>query len=270
MTSNSTAADQAPPRSILKKTHDPIQSIPSLPVPKSDRERRRLQTAVDHARLIQQQKETMIKNLDAIEELSDYPASTTCTQVEAARFVELVALLQPGEYDMLIEERNINGRCGHTLCPNPHRKVDRRTWLRPKGSENWCSNDCAKKALYVKAQLNETPAWERAGGIAPSIALYENLRPSDATSSKNLDVKSSDAVELAAERGEKASSFKPARILTANVLEKSTPRITTAPDSAGTGLHDLIEGYQPKQKAGKKTFFVEDDDRIEAAEGSMY
>ena len=83
------------PKSILKKTHDSLTS-PSddLPTnlkiqPKSDAERKRLEVAVQHARLIQEQKAIMIANLDAIEELSEYPASDTPTEAEINAFLGL-------------------------------------------------------------------------------------------------------------------------------------------------------------------------------------
>jgi hypothetical protein len=35
----------------------------------------------------------------------------------------------------------------------------------------WCSDDCAKRALYVKVQLNEEPAWMRQGGYGDKLEL---------------------------------------------------------------------------------------------------
>lgn len=251
-----------PPKSILKKTADQIPISGSLPVPKTDQEKRNLEVAIEHARLIQEQKEVLIQILDAIEELSEYPASNQCTQAEARRFASLVTFFQPSDYDALIEERHANGRCGHTLCPNSHRTVDsKRSWIRPKGSENWCSDGCAKKALYVKAQLNEAPAWERRGGSAPSIVLYEESKASVSSTSAAVNrLDASQDAELATERGEKASSLKPGKVLSAQIAENKTPVTATAPSvSSGGALHELVEGYQP-QRSNKKAIDATDID----------
>lgn len=270
------------PKSILKKTHDSLTS-PSddLPTnlkiqPKSDAERKRLEVAVQHARLIQEQKAIMIANLDAIEELSEYPASDTPTEAEINAFLGYMISFQPGDYDALIEERHVNDRCGYTLCPNPPRKPVRAPWLKNRGVENWCSDDCAKRALYIKAQLDETPAWERRAGEKNPLVLYgANKQPAQGTQMQlpvreKAPQKDTDDRDLAYERGEvtKVSETKMDRVLKTEVLENKTVSSVMPPTQtrfADSSVHDLIEGYQPRgvQKGNRITIKSEDSDSDE-------
>lgn len=238
------------PRSILKKS-GPTPSLPSsIPVPTTDLEKRRLESAVQHATVLQDQKNTQVQNLNAIEELSDFPSAEQSSETEAQRFIDLVTLFQPSDYDSLIEERHVNGRCGYTLCPKPPRKIDPlRSWKLEKGAENWCSRECARKALYVKAQLNETPAWERRGGSSQQISLKPSATDT-AADRRNDAERASDQRHLALERGEKVSSTKIDQVLSIDVVEKAT---TATADALATVrfddlIHDQIEGYQPKVK----------------------
>ncbi|KAH0364815.1 hypothetical protein KCU65_g6494, partial [Aureobasidium melanogenum] len=111
------APPQPLPKSILKKpstssSTSPLDSsLSNLKIkPTSDAERRRLETAIQHAHLIQEQKAILRQNLDYIEELSDYPASTTASAVETKTFLDYMVQFQPSDYDALIEERHVNGR----------------------------------------------------------------------------------------------------------------------------------------------------------------
>ena len=233
----------APPRSILKHT-SPRAPLPSnLPRPKTDAEKRRLDLAIQHATLIQDQKRTQQQNLDAIEELSDYPLGPVPSTHEITRFTSLVALFQPSDYDALIEERHANGRCGYTLCARPARTLDaKRSWLRSKGAQNWCSDECAKRALYVKAQLDETPAWERRGDAGSSIVLRS--ASNESVEAPLLERRAMDQDDLAMERGEKVYSSKVDRVTT-DVVEKTSrsagaPAVVRFDDLA----HQDIEGYR--------------------------
>ncbi|GAB7340056.1 hypothetical protein MBLNU457_6552t1 [Dothideomycetes sp. NU457] len=251
------AETDAKPKSILKKKSSQIPLPATLPIPKTDEEKKRLQVAIHHATLIQDQKAIQQQNLDAIEELSDIPVGSESTAQETKRFTSLVIQFQPSDYDALIEERVVNGRCGYTLCPNSARKLEpKMSWARPKGSQNWCSNECAKKALYVKAQLDETPAWERREGLS-TIAL----RPDASSDGTQLPIRtkiaSTDASDLAMERGDKITSSR-GGLVTDEIVEKET-KAPKAPMSVRFDdfAHQEIEGYRVatfKQKA------TEDDD----------
>ena len=217
-------------------------------MPKSDEEKRRLHIAIQHATLIQDQKNVQQQNLNSIEELSDLPASAEPTTAEAETFRSLVSNFQPSDYDALIEERHANGRCGYTLCPNNPRTIDpRRSWLRPKGAQNWCSDECARKALYVKAQLDETPAWERRGGDVPKIVLRPESA-GDERPARNSAASTQKAVnqsELALERGEKLVANK-IDLVSTDIVEKET-RVPRTPSSSvrfDDSAYQEIEGYR--------------------------
>ena len=52
-------------------------------------------------------------------------------------------------------------------------------WKLKAGAGDFCSNTCARKALYLKAQLSEVPAWEREHGHRVEILLHEDDRPAE-------------------------------------------------------------------------------------------
>jgi hypothetical protein len=291
---NSKMATSQPqaPKSILKKTShstpasdlsDPSETSlePTLKIkPKSDAERKRLDIAVQHARLIQEQKQIIRRNLDAIEELSDYPVSSAASSFETSTFLSAMVDFQPSDYDALIEERYVNGRCGYTLCPNPPRRPGPKApWLKNK-VENWCSDACAKKALYVKAQLSETPAWERRAGDRTPLVLYGAARaaaakPTPSTPTTQLPLRQkptpeSNERDLAYERGEvdKVADAKMDRVIKAEVQENTVISSVMPPTKtrfADSDVHDLIEGYQPRgvQKGNRITIKSGDSDSDE-------
>lgn len=172
------------PKSILKKTTVPANA-PSGTKPANPRH---LQVALHHANLIEQRKRVEAEVLDSIMALMDYPSAPDAdpkrpTAADAQFFRDAIIPFQPSDYDALIEERNIADKCGYALCPRSKKKarstarkqfvdteygveiVDR------KALEVWCSDDCAKRALYVKVQLNEEPAWVRQGGYGDKLEL---------------------------------------------------------------------------------------------------
>jgi hypothetical protein len=280
-------------KSILKKTsHTPTSaSDPSDPLdletlkikPKSDAERKRLDTAIQHAHLIQEQKQILNRNLDAIEQLSDYPSSSIPTSSEISHFLTSMVDFQPSDYDALIEERHVNGRCGYTLCSNPPRKPGPKApWLKNK-VENWCSDDCAKRALYIKAQLSETPAWERRAGDRTPLVLYGGA-PASASAAAKPTSSSTQTTQLplrqkptstpndqhrdlAYERGEvdQVADAKMDKVIKAEVQENTTISSVIPPTKtrfADSDVHDLIEGYQPRgvQKGNRITIKSGDSD----------
>ncbi|KAG9668426.1 hypothetical protein KCU99_g8201, partial [Aureobasidium melanogenum] len=283
------STSQPQPKSILKKssshTSSPLDTTSSLLPPdtnlkirpKSDAERKRLETAIQHAHLIQEQKAILAKNLDYIEELSDYPADATASASETKAFLEFLRQFQPSDYDALIEERHVNGRCGYTLCANaPRKAVAKAPWQKGRGVENWCSDDCARKALYVKAQLSETPAWERRAGDRNPLVLYGGggtaaaKPPTPAQTQLPVRPKptpASNSRDLAYERGEidKVADAKMDKVLKAQVQENniiSSVMPPTQTSFADSDIHNLIEGYQPRgvQQGNHITIKSEDAD----------
>lgn len=159
---------------------------------------RHLQVALHHANILEERKRVEADVLDAIIMLLDFPSTSPGdakrpSASDAQRFAAAVSAFQPADYDALIEERNLCDKCGYALCGKPKKKarstarkqfvdtdrgveiVDR------KVLEVWCSNDCAKRALYVKVQLKEEPAWLRQGGFGGPIELMVDNAEEHAT-----------------------------------------------------------------------------------------
>ncbi|KAL6866731.1 Rtr1/RPAP2 family domain-containing protein [Trichoderma novae-zelandiae] len=147
--------------------------------PRSDPKQTAREIAIHHATLLQHRKDLESQILDSLILLSEYPlvrdapySSSNPAPSDISDFKANVRLFQPSDYDDLIEERNVNELCGYTLCAKPRRQTGSGgEWkltnsgeiVKRKELEKWCSQICARRALYVKVQLNETAAWERAG-----------------------------------------------------------------------------------------------------------
>jgi hypothetical protein len=273
-------------KSILK-TPTVATNTPLASTPVSQRQR---DVAIHHANIIEQQKSVEKEVLNAIIDLLDFPTTpdadpTRPSPGDAILFEEAITPFQPSDYDALIEERNIAGKCGYALCPRPKRKarstarkhfvdtakgveiVDR------KALEVWCSDDCARRALYVKVQLNEDPAWIRQGGLGDKIELMlENkeehhkalpLRlktPAKSTPPvKNEEEEDAAAMwaarddalaDLAIERGEKPGRLSKANkdLITEKIKERTVTTVPvppTLPSQAAGATHMAIEGHIP-------------------------
>ncbi|EAT79007.1 RNA polymerase II subunit B1 C-terminal domain phosphatase RPAP2 [Parastagonospora nodorum] len=287
-----------PPKSILKKTSVPANAAPGA----KPANPRHLQVALHHANILEERKRVEAEVLDAIMTLMEYPAAPDAdpkqpSAADAQFFRDAVIPFQPSDYDSLIEERNIYGKCGYALCPRPTKKarstarkqfvdtqhgveiVDRKTL------EVWCSDDCAKRALYVKVQLSEEPAWMRQGGYADKIELLVDntaehqmtlpLRPKEATIPAPVEDDEDDIAaawaaredamgDLALERGEK-----PGQVSKTNndlVKDQITERLPTSappqPPSLSSQISEhtmAIEGHVPQLDRRDKDDEDEDD-----------
>lgn len=289
-----------PPKSIPKKT-TVAANAPSTSRPINQRH---LDVALHHANILEQRKQVEKQVLDSIMTLMDYPTSPQAdpkspSASDAHHFREAMIPFQPSDYDSLIEERNIADRCGYALCPRPKRKapstakkqfVDTEKGVEivdKKALEVWCSDDCARRALYVKVQLNEEPAWLRQGGYGDKIELLvENaeehhkalpLRLKKETpvpppvDHEEEDVAAAwaardDALaDLAMERGEK-----PGRLSKANkdlIQDKIKERVTSTPpvppslpQQSSAQSHMAIEGHIPKAERDVDNNQDEDED----------
>ncbi|KAM3499491.1 hypothetical protein MY10362_007247 [Beauveria mimosiformis] len=187
--------------------------------------------AMQHARVVQHRKDLEAEILDSLILLSEYPlvrgpsySASRPASSDAAGFQTLVRLFQPSDYDDLVEERHVNGLCGYTLCARPHRDTGPGgEWTITRGGhivkrrdvERWCSQACARRALYVKVQLSETAAWERAGIAEIRIDLLDEGRLDDVDAAAgmlaNLQIEEQErrsrdaaaAAALALERGDR-------------------------------------------------------------------
>lgn len=249
-------------KGILKQPS--IQSTPSISdeqKAKADRDRRNLGIALFHANKIQAQKDVEATILTNIETLLEYPSQTPFTSAEASAFVLLLAPFQPSDFDSLVEERTLDGKCGYALCSNVPRSKSmgsNAAWrLRGHGAQDYCSNECLRKALHVKMQLSEVPAWDRELGRDPDIVLPETDRPptthATSESRQRWHQSSVNDDELASERGEKARGFRPTQVMADTIVEKKTtsPKPSEPVSPALATPHDSIEGYIPVQATKK-------------------
>lgn len=256
-------------KGILKK--------PDAPAPAPDDRARAV--AVQHAAIIHDRRllsDTITDNIICLAKLPASPSppytASSPSAEDAEAFKSQVRLFQPSDYEDLIEERNCLGRCGYVLCPKPRMRVKQAGEFKlvnygrsdfsivpKKEIERWCSQACARRAMYVKVQLNETAAWERAGIEGIKIDLYEEPnQPKQNDAAGRLaedlqklrveaDIKSArDARELALERGD-AGGQKTKRSVEVRVQEntiKRSPEIPSLQD--GDDGHLVLEGHKTK------------------------
>lgn len=283
-----------PPKSILKKSTPVERTTPGKPV-----NQRHLDVALHHANILEQRKAVEAQVLDSILALMEFPSAPDAdarrpSAADARAFEDTVATFQPADYDALIEERNIADKCGYALCPKPKARarstakkqfvdtdrgveiVDR------KLLEVWCSDDCAKRALYVKVQLNEEPAWLRGGGHGDRIELMvDNARelhtalpvrpkpaaPAPVTTADDDDLDAAwaahddAAAELALERGEKRGALSKANdsLVQDIITEHASSHAPPQPPSLPAGATMAIEGHVPRHDRPKDEDEDEDD-----------
>jgi hypothetical protein len=248
------------PKSILKQP----SNTGTLAADKAAADKAR-EVATTHAKIIHHQRELEDQISDTIVELCKFPlvrqqpySSSNPAPSDSAAFKSGVRLFQPGDYDDLIEERNSEGLCGYTLCSNPRVRVKGGEWkivganiLPKKEVEKWCSQACAKRAMYVKVQLNETAAWERAGIGSIEIELYEEPERKLTKEMSNLQLESQrDAVkiarDLALERGDTGDQGQE-RSVPVEVREKTVLKAAEEPSLANNhDSHLVLEGYKIK------------------------
>lgn len=282
------------PKSILKKTTVAANPPPGAkPV-----NQRHLQVAVHHANVLEERKRVEAEVLNSIMTLMDYPSAPDAdpkrpSAADAQYFRDAMVSFQPSDYDALIEERNIGDRCGYALCPKPKQKARSTANKQFVNTENgvqivdrkvlevWCSDDCARRALYVKVQLSEEPAWMRQGGYGDIELMADNTeeRPKALPLRLKQDVAKSAPVkqedddiadawaaqkeameDLARERGEKKGQVSKSN--KSLVQDQITERTSSAappqpPSHSQPSEHTMaIEGHVPKINQKEK----DDDD----------
>ncbi|KAF2971156.1 hypothetical protein GQX73_g2455 [Xylaria multiplex] len=263
------------PKGILKNKGNPPPTSTEQPTP-DPRE-----VAIKHARIIHSRREIEDQISDSLIELSRFPSTrdspynaSNPAPADAESFKNLIRLYQPGDYDDLIEERNSNGLCGYTLCPNPRSRIagggtfklvnfGRKDFniVPTRELEKWCSQKCAKRAMYVKVQLNETAAWERAGIASIQIDLLEEGTDTATTAAdaakklekqaENLKIEAlektaQNARDLALERGDSTENGKTSkRSIKLTIREKSVKIAPEAPSlDIDSQAHLVTEGYK--------------------------
>jgi RNA polymerase II-associated protein 2 len=250
------------PKSILKKPSENGQDV-------ARREQRNREIALYHANLIQAQKDVEKEILDALETLMEFPAdpfstSSNPSPADVATFKQLILPFQPSDYDDLFEERRIAEKCAYVFCSNPPKTSGRGGKFKFVGgkkgqdfkvvernkTECWCSPECAHRALYIRVQLDEEPAWLRRGDAAPQIQLLterDEDEKRDAIAKDHQALKE-DLERLKIERGEEGKMVTPSGIIKDKIVEREAILAPEAPkpdlDVAESG--GIIEGYAPR------------------------
>jgi len=142
----------------------------------TDEQQTRLRAvALQHATSIEEKKKLQGKVLDMILVAFDLPSNTTDPAIpnptDVATFKNCLALFRPSDLDELVEERNIDDRCGYGLCAKPKPKQDpskSKVWNPKTGKlvekadmKKWCSVECKDRNSFVRRQLSVEPAWLR-------------------------------------------------------------------------------------------------------------
>ncbi|RFU72594.1 hypothetical protein TARUN_9670 [Trichoderma arundinaceum] len=259
------ASEANQPKGILKKTGAP-QEEPKL----SARE-----IAIHHATLLQHRKDLESQILDSLILLSEYPLvrdtpynSSNPAPSDITDFKANVRLFQPSDYDDLIEERNVNELCGYTLCAKPRRQTGSKGEWKLTGSgeivkrkelEKWCSQQCARRALFVKVQLNETAAWERAGIPDIQIDLLDEDKSAeteaDRTARQLGELKledqrqaARDSAALAMERGDNriSSSIDKLKVTLKEKDVRAPSEMAPVAEGENSEDHLLVDGHKAK------------------------
>lgn len=253
------------------------------------------QIAVQHALILEQQKEVQRQIFEAVETLTTYPTTqlpaSSPSPTDTSTFKSLLRPFQPSDYDDLIEERNIAGHCGYALCPAPRRSrpgagkfslvnKNRADFgiIETKEVEKWCSERCARRALYIKVQLNETAAWERIGVPGLVIDLLEEPRDTEDKKSQGTTDLARDIANLKIDEDAKALDAErvgsSGRKIELTIREKTVTSVANPPqpDKSGRGVdgHLMLEGHKssfgstrdlnPTTKKTEEVEDVDDDD----------
>ncbi|KAB8297683.1 hypothetical protein EYC80_001491 [Monilinia laxa] len=150
-------------------------------------------------------------------------------------------------------------------------------------AEKWCSEVCARRALYVRVQLSECPAWERSGmSAAVKIDLLDEPKTEedlvmDGIEKLHLNGKDSGDKEtefgnLALERGE-TSQGSSKNVTNFSIIEKEVKQAEVKPPTFDSNdlsermdtMHLDLEGHKSTFNHGVNygDLFGEDDDDTE-------
>ncbi|KAI4207288.1 MAG: hypothetical protein LQ346_000656 [Caloplaca aetnensis] len=271
----------SPPKSILKPSSNVSNGTP--PPPNLSREERNRQVALHHAHLLQYRKDIEARNLDSTETLLDLPSSPSALPSEPSNadthtLKDALRTFQPSDFDALVEERNIDHRCGYMFCPRKNRSQGSRGKYRivtgrrdigfkivnPQDLARWCSDECGSMALYLRVQLSGEPAWMRDWKDEKPLELYTESEERKARGrgheqrtpfilvtrprSRDGDIQQR-MRDLAIERGDKNNvdrvSGKVAVVVKENDQQE---RGAPVPPRTENNLGDAIEGYVPTGK----------------------
>lgn len=254
------------PKSILKvKDIHEGSILSSVAGSKEDRNR---ELALHHATLIQDQKDVRDEVFKSMLNLIDLPNSLSATpenpsDADGSSFIQDLKLFQPSDFDELIEERHANGKCGYALCPRPYKKQSTTAKFRILGKSNvndmkivskdslerWCSEACARRAMYVKVQLSDEPPWLRMNNAQIKLMPEQDhslaFRPKPVLHGDKEDILQDHMNKLRLERDDKTTSARVKHVMNEDVLERDTIEPADEP-RLDIGASNMVEGYQPK------------------------
>ncbi|KAI4196353.1 MAG: hypothetical protein LQ350_006604 [Teloschistes chrysophthalmus] len=270
------SANQAA-KSIIKQSSAISKESPKVPT--LSREERNRQLALHHARLLQDRKDIESEILASTEKLLEFPSSETASPPDPsaediATVKEALWLFQPSDYDALVEERNINNQCGYIFCSRANKRLNaggkyrmvtgRKSDLKFVEStelEKWCSDNCGHRALYLRAQLSNEPAWTRDSKDGDPLLIYKegnhqsqghDKSTPQAAEDPNLtrDKATKSRMEaLAMERGDRDNTMTVSTKVTIRVKENiNQGREAPVPPSMEDNHSGSIEGYVPMGK----------------------
>jgi len=173
-TTTNTTTMSVPMGDVPKPPYDP-----HIPSPVSAR-----LTALMHASSLQIRKELESSILESLVYLVDFPLCKPAPPGtrETQAFKHHLRFFTPNDYDDLIEERNIIACCGYALCAKLKQSTGKSRlarvaggdWVERKTVERFCGDECARRALWVRVQLNEEPAWVRTEVVGEAEVDPEN------------------------------------------------------------------------------------------------
>ncbi|KAI9732553.1 MAG: hypothetical protein M1834_003888 [Cirrosporium novae-zelandiae] len=283
-----------PPKSILKNS----KSSETTAQAREDHNR---QTALHYANLIQYRKDVEAQILEATISLLDHPSSLTTdpyhpSPEDIMSAKRCLNLFTPQDYDGLIEERNIDHKCGYIFCTRPPNKENTKGKFRiitgrgrsgdlkvvpTKQLERWCSEECGKRALYVRVQLSEEPAWLRGGEDIEQEHSFEDdgyevkfmdepepnsddeipsSLPELQKRLQKLTLRNETTQQLALERGNLPQKGLYRDMIMAQVKERLDLKPPDQP-MVTSGNDHSIEGYVPKNPFGMPSIKDKAEDR---------
>ena len=149
--------------------------------------------------------------------------------------------------------------------------------------EKWCSEACARRALYVRVQLSESPAWEREAAASVDIDLLDEPKSAEdlvAEGIGKMDLygseakgKKQEAADLAFERGDNGFAANNG-LVDVKVREKLVQRPPGAPsldtdDLSGRldTMHLSLEGHTSSFGSQRQRRHHEEEDDEDGAGG---
>ena len=231
------------------------------------REARIRAVATQHALSIQEKKNLQGKVLDMILTAYDLPSPATTDpahpdSTDATTFRECLRIWRPSDLDELIQERNLDDRCGYALCRKANQKQTRtKVWAKKEGTfvdkrvdERWCSDECKQRNDFVRRQLSSEPAWLRQDQIN-RITLLTDAAPEnelgDLLVQREHERKTNYQEALALERGQTAA--KPLQDIPihekTNTAEPKPPTFTPQ-----ITVGDVLEGMPIRQTGDNRKY----------------